>query len=360
MKMHKNFRALSALFLLMSLLISAFCVTVSATPPIDDGENGVQWIYVNADHTKLSGDGVTYEQVDLPAEWQLLKLIGKKYIYMNSPRGYATGSEQTGETVYSYEKGGYLVYVMDHANDEVAIYCESGKMATLQAYFNGTEGKYVIRNVYDNPQEFTPRDEYYDITDSFAEEILSLTQKGKGEKVDVTDLKDCPLFELRFHDDSGLLSTLRGAIYEMHDGSFGYVDYAALDNSHFDADGNFSYRRGEVTVYTIDDFPSELKRNSDGSYKVNNSYTYEYHEYENDMGIIGGIGGSDYTDEMAITSFWIIFVLLGYLVPIAPLVIGLVFAHSKKMSHPRRWYIVTGLAVLWIILAVALTVLLLV
>ena len=93
MKMHKNFRALSALFLLMSLLISAFCVTVSATPPIDDGENGVQWIYVNADHTKLSGDGVTYEQVDLPAEWQLLKLIGKKYIYMNSPRGYATGSE---------------------------------------------------------------------------------------------------------------------------------------------------------------------------------------------------------------------------------------------------------------------------
>ena len=63
---------------------------------------------------------------------------------------------------------------------------------------------------------------------------------------------------------------------------------------------------------------------------------------------------------MAITSFWIIFVVLGYLVPIAPLVIGLVFARSKKMSHPKRWYIVAGMAVLWMVLAVALTVLLLI
>ena len=135
MKMHKNFRALSALLLLSVLLLSVFCVTAGAVPPIDDGENGVQWIYINADHTKLSGDGVTYEQVDLPAQWQLLRLIGEKYVYMNSPRGYATGSEQTEETVYSYEKGGYLVYVYDTVRDEVALYCESSKLTTLKAYF---------------------------------------------------------------------------------------------------------------------------------------------------------------------------------------------------------------------------------
>ena len=41
-------------------------------------------------------------------------------------------------------------------------------------------------------------------------------------------------------------------------------------------------------------------------------------------------------------------------------VIGLVFANSKKMSHPKRWYVVAGMAVLWMVLAVMLTVLLLV
>lgn len=356
MKMHKNFRALGTFFLLFALMFSCFCVTAGATPPIDDGENGVAWIYINADHTKLDGDGVTYEQVTLPASWQLLKLIGDKYVYMNSPRGYATGSEQTGETVYSYEKDGYLVYVMDHESDEVAIYCASDKLAAIQAYFDGTEGKYVLRDVYDSTQDFSSDDDYYDIDDPFAEEILSLPQNGKGEKVDVTELKDRPLYELRFHDDSGLLSTLKGAIYEMSDGSFGYVDYTVLDNSHFDADGNFSYRRGEVTVYILDDFVSELKRHSDGSYTLSGRYTYEYWEYENDIDFIGG---ADVIADAAVVSFWVIFVMIGYLLPIAPFVVGLVFANSKKMSHPKRWFIVVGLAALWFLLAVLLMVLLL-
>lgn len=360
MKMHKNFRALSALLLLSVLLLSVFCITAGAVPPIDDGENGVQWIYINADHTKLSGDGVTYEQVDLPEQWQLLRLIGEKYVYMNSPRGYATGSEQTGETIYSYEKGGYLVYVYDTAHDEVALYCESGKLTTLKAYFEGIEGKHVVRYVYSSTQNFNPNDNYYDINDAFAGELLSLSQKGNGVKTDVTQLKDCTLYELRFHDHSGLLSTLRGAVYELSDGSYGYVDYSTLDNSHFDADGNFSYRQGEVTVYPIDDFFSDLKRNSDRVYSLKKSNTYEINEYDNGMGIIGGIGGSNHTKDSAIASFWIIFVMVGYLLPVAPLVLGLVFANSKKMSHPKRWYVVAGMAVLWMVLAVALTVLLLV
>ncbi len=357
MKMHKNFRTFGALFLLFTLLIAAFCVTASATPPIDDGENGVQWIYVNADHTKLSGDGVTYEKVDLPADCRLME-IGKRYVYMNSPRGYATGSEETGETVYSYEKGGYLIYVTDRYYDAATIFCREDMLSALQDYFKGAAGQYVLRTAWLESGQFNGNDKYSYVPESLADELMSLSKSTEGVKMDVSVLKNCDIRELRLQDKSGLLTTVKGAVYAMPDGSFGYVDYATLDNSHFDADGNFSYRQGKVMVYTLsDDLGEQVNAWLGDSYYLDGGNVYEYHEYENDIGIIGG---NDYTNESAIAAFWVIFVMGGYLLPIAPLVIGLVFANSKKMSHPKRWYAVTGMAVLWILLAVTLTVLLVV
>lgn len=357
MKMHKNFRAFGALFLLLALLISAFCVTASAVPPIDDGVNGVQWIYINADHTKLDGDGVTYEKVDLPADCHLMETV-KRYVYMNSPRGYATGSEETGETVYSYEKGGYLIYVTDRYYDATTIFCREDMLSALQNYFKGTEGQYVLRTAWLESGQFNGNDKYSYVPESLADELMSLSKNAKGVKTDVSVLKNCDIRELRLQDKSGLLTTVKGAVYAMPDGSFGFVDYTTLDNSHFDAEGNFSYRQGEVMVYTLsDDLGEQVNAWLGDSYYLDGGNVYEYYEYEADIGIIGG---TNYTDESAIVAFWVIFVLVGYLLPIAPLVIGLVFAHSKKMSHPRRWYVVVGLAVLWILLAVGLTVLLLV
>ncbi len=354
MKMHKNFRAFDALFLLLALLISAFCVTASAVPPIDDGVNGVQWIYINADHTKLSGDGVTYEKVDLPADCHLME-IGKRYVYMNSPRGYGTNAGSSG-TVYAAEPSGYLVYVDDYHNG-ITVYCRTDKIAALQGYFNGTEGSFVLRQPWYGSGEYDTSDKFSNLTEETAKRFSELSQKGGGVKINVHDLETHLICELRFHDPSGLLTTIKGAVYTMPDGSFGYVDYATLDNSHFDADGNFSYRQGEVTVYPLEELAGRVDSALSNSYTMKRSFTYEYYEYEADIGIIGG---TNYTDESAIVAFWVIFVLVGYLLPIAPLVIGLVFAHSKKMSHPRRWYVVVGLAVLWLVLAVTLTVLLLV
>ncbi len=343
-------RTLLSVLVLTALLLSAFCLTVSA-----EETQGVQWIYINADHTKLSGDGVTYEQVTLPADCDIIFTTGKRYVYMNSPRGYGTNAGASG-TVYAAEPGGYLVYVDDHYNG-VTAYCRTDKAATLQGYFDGTEGSFVLRQPWYETGEYDTSDKFSNLTDETAKLFLELSQKGGGVNTNVNDLETHLICELRFHDQSGLLTTIKGAIYEMSDGSYGYVDYATLDNSHFDADGNFSYRRGEVTVYPLEELAGRVDSALSSSYTMKRSFTYEYYEYEDDIGIIGG---NDYTREAAIASFWVIFVLVGYLLPIAPLVIGLVFANSKKMSHAKRWYVVAGMAVLWMVLAVTLTVLLLV
>ena len=64
--------------------------------------------------------------------------------------------------------------------------------------------------------------------------------------------------------------------------------------------------------------------------------------------------------DVSVPIFWVTFVVLGYLVPIAPLVLGLVFALGKKRSHPTRWFWVVGLAGAWMMISLMITILLLI
>lgn len=346
----KTLRTLLSLLVLTAMLAFAFCLTVSA-------DEGVQWRFANAEHTELSGDGVIYEKIELPVNCERFELADR-YVYMNSVKD----DDQVGSLVadvLAAEKGGYLVY-LSFSGEKHEFYCRSDMLDEMQAYLKGEEGRYVIRMPNGDPTEFSYNDRFYDMSDAFAEELLSVSSSGVGSVYDVTALEGLELRELRLQDKSGLLTTLLGTVYKLPDSSYGFVDYKTLNNSHFDADGNFSYRQGEVTVYALsDDFDSMMKNGADGkkNYTMSGSYTYEHDEYEDEgIGIIGGMG---YIDEDAITAFWVVFVMAGYLLPIAPLAVGLVFARSKKMSHPKRWYLVAGLAALWLLLSVILTVLLL-
>lgn len=63
-------------------------------------------------------------------------------------------------------------------------------------------------------------------------------------------------------------------------------------------------------------------------------------------------------NESAVPVFWVFYVLNGFLVPVAPLVVGLVMAHSDKHGRQKRWYILSGIAGVWILLSVLLALLL--
>ncbi len=348
----KMLRAAVLMLCATLLLTSLFCLSVSAfTTP--EPEGGVEWIMMDEDHSKMKGDGVVYERVTLPADCRDFT-FSNRYVYMNPVKVY--GSQLNYGEVSSSEKGGYLVRVQNNYGDgEVSFYYRSDMMAQFQYYAEGRGNRYVLRDPMGDPNDFDTRDGYYDVSIELVESLKNAS-KSEGYTVNVTDLQGLGKMELRHMDPSGMLTTLKGVIYAMPDGTYAWMDYATLDNSHFDADGYFSYRSGQVTVYDMGtDFMTVLEQNAGERYQKYAKYTFEFDELALNDPLDGMNSSSSYNEG----SFMALMILVGYLLPIAPFVVALVFARSPKMSHPKRWYMVAGMAVLWILLAILLTVLLL-
>ena len=336
LKQTSRFSKILTVLLLVLVTVSAFCLFVGA----EDSSDGVMWQVLDNRYERISGDGVIYQLIELPVGCETFSLA-PTYCYANPPEGYeASGS------VFSTEHGGYLIGVT-YFGQEVYYYCREDMLDEQQAFLNGESGDYVFRTPAEDTRQFLSSDVFYDCTSDLAEALLS-DDTTDTVTCDVTLLKDLPKLELRLRDKSGMLITQLGTLYFFEDGSCGFVNYSKLDNSHFDADGYFSYRQGSVTLSVPSpEILSEVAECTETGYSLYASYDYE-EAY-----------GEDYYDSLK-DSFWVLIVFVGYLLPIAPLTVGLVFANSKKMSHPKRWYIVAGLAALWLLLAVVLTVLILI
>ena len=69
--------------------------------------------------------------------------------------------------------------------------------------------------------------------------------EGAADTLDVTALADVERYTLWGGDASGTFYHPHGGLYKV-DGSWYYINYDNLDNSYFDAYGNFSYRKGTV------------------------------------------------------------------------------------------------------------------
>ena len=67
----------------------------------------------------------------------------------------------------------------------------------------------------------------------------------------------------------------------------------------------------------------------------------------------------DPDEEMAtsIAAFWGCLIIFGFILPIAPLVVGLVMPHSAKRGCPTRWYLVALLSAVWIAIAIVIAIL---
>lgn len=327
---------LFALVLVTLLTVSTLCLFVGASERFA----GVTWKVLDSRYQRISGDGVIYERIELPAGCEKFPLA-PMYQYANSPEGY----ESSG-SVFSTEEGGYLIGV-SYYGGETYYYCREDMLSETQAYLNGESGRYVLRTPTGDTWNFRETDIFYDLSTDAAEALLSY-ESAEEVSCDVTLLENLPKLELRLCDKSGMLITHLGTLYCFDDGAYGFVNYQKLDNSHFDADGYFSYRQGSVILSMLNPaLTKEIVASTAEGYQLRSTYEYEV-AYED-----------DYYENME-DAFWVLIVFAGYLLPIAPLTVGLAFAHSKKMSHPKRWYVVAGLAALWLLLAVVLTVIVLI
>lgn len=214
---------------------------------------------------------------------------------------------------------------------EEAFVTEKGK-EILDSFKAGEYSYYLYSSGEDAVKDFTEAD--------FS---LFIKEENKTE-VDVSEIWNYKIDYVRGFDRTGTFAHACGAVYELNDGYY-YIHFDELDNSYFDAYGNFSYRRGMSPAYKLDEQAENFVITARASSKARVvEYLYPEEEpffYEEDS-------------LSATITFWVISGIFGLIIPLAPFILSIKFAHSKKSLHPKRWYLLTLCSVIWILVSAAI------
>lgn len=321
------FAVLFALLLLGSVGVMAF----AGQPP---ETTMVKWWLDGA--MLENSDGDIYTHYELPTG--VFVSFENVYIY-----GRTIDVEAEFGTVHSlvesYERAGDLV-TLDGARGEKLLFVNEAGKTAVNDFLAGEIGRFSVWTDSSFSLSTTAADE-----ELFTRLDAALADRVDVSSFDVTVLGTAQRYDLVYSDATGSLHRTHGAIY-LFDGSLYYVNYDALDNSYFDADGNFSYRRGTVDAHLLSGELHDLALATFAKLEeISPEYTYEEFEVLPEGSADGLIFGN-----FGVVAFWIVFSVLGYLVP--ALCLG-ASAFMLVRRGKRRWIITASIASVWMILALA-------
>ena len=237
--------------------------------------------------------------------------------------------------------GGDIVWTGSHTNVYVnGIYVTPAATSKLNMWRNGISENYRLRN------RSTGYYAYYD--DALVEEMAWLRP---NRTMDVRELKDLPCYEVMIFDSTDTFGYPSGAIYEI-DGALYYICYADLDNTFFDSEGNFSYRRGTVRLAMLNQTQTTLTRGA-----IYNMAYFSSKLLEADEEPEPELPTTAFDD---LSGFWVTYCLLFLIAPAPIIILGVVFAGSKKMGYPTYYYGLAAAAGGWLLVGAVLAVLLLI
>jgi hypothetical protein len=336
-----------ALVLLLALTLA---VTASVLPAAAAAENVyTEWVYDEATKTLTAtfpdGDTEVYYRVE--DSIHLRHDPEYSYVFHNSVRIGGIPHD-----VYAMGKGGDTLALSDTGENWLFFVTEE-QMKEVEQLYDAKDSCRVTLS-YDEADNHL----HHTMDKDFLKDLRKLTADPEAKTLTDTlyGLRYAPRYELWLYDESNMVAVNEGFLFDLA-GEMYYASVRDLPTAALDGEGKLVPSR-DVTV-TLYRLPSDLEEAA--YYAVYTASTHYMWSVEYEGGYLGGLIEPTIPDEdlpVALVYFTIAF--LGIILPIAPLVLGLVFANSKKMSHPKRWYVVAGMAVLWIVLAVALTVLLLV
>lgn len=216
------------------------------------------------------------------------------------------------------------------------IYATEAAMASLDALC-----------FFDEPTHFALMDGRYSGTPLSKEQVSLLRDpRGEGIGYSVSLLQDCLVRTVMATDSAYLLQREWILLFEI-DGEVYSLFVPELDNTHFDADGHFSYRRGVVTLYPVEPaladtlFEAELEDWVDW-------------DYESDL---FGQDDSDITTRDTLIALTVIFQLIPALVFTVIHLVKFLRAHGAMrrrrailFSTAAAWF---GTGV-WIVVALAM------
>ncbi|MBE6563017.1 MAG: hypothetical protein E7660_04710 [Ruminococcaceae bacterium] len=196
---------------------------------------------------------------------------------------------------------------------------------------------------------------YGDIDVEFLMELDSF--KGEVLEINVRELAELDTCSVYVYDSTDTIEHLHGDVY-MDGDNYYYINYDALDNSYFDADGYFSYRSGTVAALKLNEDQVAVFN------KVSSNLEDRYTEYDFsgslDMDDIFSADVNFMNEKGAGVFFWIVSAIIGFAVPLAIGVLGIVFALSKKPGKNKKWLALPVLSLLWMLVFAAIIVVLII
>lgn len=322
--MKKILLRLSA-FLLVLVIASSLSIGVAASD-----EDFVEW-EMSYDGNKLSRD-----------DGRVYYLLDEAGLYLYTHRVYCFEDEVIYGNVYATHRDAEIVWI--DFQGERSFYATEKGYGYIRAILDGESDNF--RFAIDN-MLYTDllADGLISELDSYAAEVTG----ANGVVFDVSDLEYTMRYDLVIIDETDTVGCIYGALYYIEEVYY-YLNYSELPNHYFDADGNFSYRKGEVTLAPLDEMLTSAVL---GALDTLSDYDMEY-VWEDDSFDFGVV---EYND-MSIVVFWIFYAILGFVAPAIIGVIGIVLANKRKYRS-KYWYVMSGMAGAWALVSLVLMLMLL-
>ncbi len=285
------------------LLMSALCFVVQA-------DDYTEWTISN-DGSTLLLDDTAYELYE----------------------GYLFPSDEFApEVTFIYENRFYLSELRRNEENLDILYVSGDFYVT-------ENGKKALDNFIDgNFSQYKICDKYFDRYSNTSLNWINSLDGGKIEAFDVRDLANVSNYYVVGYDKTGTVAHIIGAIYYVNN-SFYFINYDKLSNNYFDANGNFSYLRGTVNAYKLNDVQANDVRSYYDNMKSFDTVREEGAQFD-------GL-----SNEFFVAIFVIITAVFGYIIPLIPAIIGAVKITKGTTQNPKRWYLLLILCGLWILFA---------
>ncbi len=302
------------------LLIVFTLLAILALSQIANAE-ATEWT-VSDDMSSIVVDGQGYTLYDVPIYASDLPLPKATFVYENYIYRY--------ELRRNYEENG-IFFLYNTYFEEYQIYTNEDGKAILDEFFLGSFSSYKLYN------------DAFGWASPLDLDFIKGLDGNTTQKLNVKDLAKYSYYEILGFDKTATMAHIMGAIYFLETDYY-YINYDSLDNSYFDADGNFSYRSGSVTAYKLSSDQIALTKECASYMSKATEYKYEGSELSAD-----GIGMNR---GFAIAIFVIFTAVFGFIIPIAPMVFGIIRLCTKKSKNPKRWYLMITALGLWVLFAI--------
>ena len=326
-------------------LVTAAVILLSIILPVSAAE--YKNFTISEDTLTLSDGETTYERINLPEGYFADSHYSYQYYY---PIEMPNGSNINGQLSAISKARDILsveLYLEQYGSLNI-LYAEKAAKTDIEKFLSGEDELFRMKSNFSK--------EYYaKIDKSLIERLNAYVEANpdKSETIDVSKLVQPIMttasFTILSYSKDYVVAREYGGIYKIGDSFDGwyYVNFGDLDNSYFNVDGYFSYRKGAITMTKLDSVLGlELGTLSAAQEYMFTTYESEYQYVDEEFFNLGS-----YEESVAArVFFWIVFVFLGFIIPAVPMIFGLVLPNTKK-RHTKKWYIVAAFSLLWILTA---------